>query len=269
MITLKQECAAEDAAAVTAAILKLFNAANMPHLADEKLYLGIPYPILQGFFEALSSQRSEDENKRFRNRMRYACIFKERTENTFKWDGNTYPYAEPGIIEHALTIGFIRQKKNLIMAGPPGVGKTLLAVIIACKALREGFSVRYKTAHDIVTDLQESRPGNSLSGYIKKMQSYDVLAIEDITFSTPDSTTAQDFFSIIDKRCGRKTTIITTNGNIQKWASDFPDKSMCTAILGRFYEEALLINMNGAEDMRLKRAKDILENIEANGTACP
>jgi len=267
MITLKQENAMEDAAAVIGGIIKMFHAANMPRLADESLYLGIPYPILTKFHEMLGTQRSEDENKRFRNRMRYAGIYKERTDNTFHWDGNTYPNAEPGIIEQALTLGFVRQKKNLIMVGPPGAGKTLLTVIIACKALREEFSVRYKTGHDIATELQEMRVGNSLSGYINRMKSYDMLVIEDITFSTPDNSTAQDFFSIIDKRCGRKTTLITTNGNVQKWASEFPDKAMYAAVIGRLCEDALMINMNGAEDMRLKLAKGMFFDVGGAASA--
>ena len=264
MVTLKQENAMEDAAALTENILKMFNSAKMPRLADRNLYLGIPYSILFGIHEALSSQCAEDEKKRFRNRMSYAGILKERTENTFKWDENTYPLAAPGAVEQALTISFVHQKKNLIMSGPPGVGKTLLAVIIACKAIREGFSVKYKTAHDIVTDLQEARFGNSLSGYIKRMQAYDVLVIEDITFATPDSRTSQDFFSIIDKRYDRKTTVITTNGNIKEWISGFSDKSMWAGFLGRLYQEALLLNMNEAEDMRLKWANDFFDDTDRN-----
>ena len=113
----------------------------------------------------------------------------------------------------------------------------------------------YKTAHDIATELREAKAGNSLSGYIKKLQGRDVLIIEDVTFATFDKHTAQAFFSVMDKRYGRKTTIITANGNINEWAGSFPDKSMSSAILGRFYEEALLINMNGAVDMRLSKAK--------------
>jgi DNA replication protein DnaC len=264
MTTLKQENAMDDAAAMTEEILKLFNAANMTRLANGNLYLGMPYPILKEFLEALNLQHLEDGNKRFRNRMRYAGIFKERTENTFCWDDDTYPQIEPGAIEQALTIEFVRQKRNLIMAGPQGVGKTLLTIILACKALREEFSVKYKTAHDIVTELLEARVGNILSGYIKKMQAYDVLVIEDFTFSSPDINTAQAFFSIIDKRYGRKSTIITTNKSIKKWIADFPDSSMCIAFLGRLYEDALWLNMNGAKDMRLKRAEGMIDSIEGD-----
>jgi len=192
--------------------------------------------------------------------MRYAGILKERSADTFKWDNDTYPLAEPGMIERALNIEFIRQHRSLIVAGPPGVGKSLLVTIIACEAIRAEFSVHYKTAHDIATDLREAKSGKSLSGYIKKLQARDVLIVEDVTFATFDRPTAQAFFSIMDKRYGRKTTIITSNGNINEWAGSFPDSSMSSAILGRFYEDALLINMNGAEDMRLKRAKDMLYN---------
>jgi DNA replication protein DnaC len=262
MSTLKQENAMEDAAIVSEGIVKLFHAANMPHLAHMSLYLGIPHSVLLKLYEALSLQRSEDNDRKFLNRMHYAGILKERTENTFKWDDTTYPLAESDLIELTLSLDFIRQKKNLIMFGPPGVGKTLLAVIIACKAIREDFSVKYKTAHDLVTELHEARVGNSLSGYIKKMQARDVLVIEDLTFSTLEIKVAQSFFSIIDKRYGRKTTIVTTNGDVKKWIEKFPDKSMCTALIGRLYEDAILLNMNGATDMRLKQSGGVLDNTD-------
>jgi DNA replication protein DnaC len=271
MNILKQENAMEDTAALVGDIVKMLASAKMPHLADAELYLGIPYPVLLRFRDALSLQRTEDGRKRFLNRMRYAGIYKERTANIFKWDDSTYPLADLGAIEQALSINFIYQKRNLVVSGPPGAGKTLLSVIVACKALREEFSVKYKTAHDIVTDLQEARSGNSLTGYIKKMQAYDVLVIEDITFSSPDAKTSQDFFSIIDKRYERKSTVITTNGNIKEWVSDFSDGSLWAGLLGRLYQEAVLINMNGAEDMRVKWAKGFFSNIansDADGDEC-
>jgi DNA replication protein DnaC len=147
------------------------------------------------------------------------------------------------------------------MSGPPGVGKSVFAVVLACKALRKEFSVKYRTAHDIVTDLQENRQGNSLSRYINRMQACDVLVIEDITFSDPDSKTAHDFFSIIDKRYGRKSTVITTNGNMKEWAESFSDKKLFAALIGRLYEEAAVMNMNGAKDMRLSHAQAAIEDV--------
>ena len=257
-MNLKQASAAEDSSAVVEGLIGNFRAMNLPRLADADLYLGIPLPVLENLNLALFTQRSEDEKKRFQNRLRYAGIFKERTTDTFKWDGNTYPLAEPGAIESALNIEFVGQRKSLIVAGPPGTGKSLLVTIIACRAIWAGFSVMYKTAHDIATELREAKSGNSLSGCIKKLQARDVLIIEDVTFATFDRLTAQAFFSIMDKRYGRKTTVITANGNINEWAGNFPDKSMSSAILGRFYEDALLINMNGAADMRLSKAKGML-----------
>jgi len=256
---LKQDNALEDSATVINNITALFQEINMPLLAERSLYLGIPFKTLEAFHRTLSKQRYDDEKKRFHNRLRYAGITKERTENTFKWEDSTYPFAEPGVIESALTIDFIRQRKNLVMAGPPGAGKSLLAVVIACKAIREGFSLKYKTAHNIVTELREAKAGNSLSGYIKKLIACETLVIEDLTFVTFDLKTAHSFFSIIDGRYRSKTTIITTNGNIKEWVKNFPDEIMSSALLGRFYEEALLVNMNGAKDMRLELAKGMLE----------
>ena len=255
---LKQENAMDDPSEVIKGITGHFQAMNLPLLTKPGTYQGIPFPILVKFCQALAEQRSRDEDKRFVNRLRYAGIVRERTPECFKWGDGVYPLAEPGAIESALDLDFIRQCRNLIVYGPPGTGKTLLMLIIACKAVRANFSVKYKTSHDIATELREARAGNSLSGYIRRLQGYDLLVIEDVIFATFDSKAAQAFFSVIDGRYGRKSTAITSNGSISDWAAAFPDKTMSSAILGRFYEDALLINMNGAEDMRLKRAKGML-----------
>jgi DNA replication protein DnaC len=259
-MALKQVNALEDSSDMVNGITDIFQTMKLPHLANAELYLGIPFPILENFYQALFEQRSEDEKKRFQNRLRYTGIFKERSVDTFKWDGDTYPLAEPGAIESALSLEFMKQHKGLIVAGPPGTGKTLIVTIVACKAIWAEFSVMYKTAHDIATEIREVRSENSLSRYIKKLQARDILIIEDVTFATFDKSAAEAFFSVMDKRYGRKTTIITANGNISEWAGGFPDKSMSSAILGRFYEEALLINMNGATDMRLSKAKGMFGN---------
>ena len=260
----KEENATRNTDAVIEDIAKCFRSANMPRLAETSLYIGIPHASLEAFRNELELQREEQEDSRFRNRMRHAGIHRERTEATFKWDDDTYPLAIPGLIERIMTVDFVRQRKNLVLPGPSGVGKTLLTTIVACKALRENFSVRYKTAHDIATELREVRSGNSMSGYITRMQACDMLVIEDLTFSTFDARSAQAFFSIIDKRYARKTTLITTNASIREWADRLPDKGMCSALLGRFYEEALVLNMNGAADMRLKQP-DPADGAKADG----
>jgi len=260
-MNLKQESAAEDSAAVIESIVSQFQTMNLPRLADQAIYLGMPMSNLENLRQTLNSQRYDDEKRRFASRLKYAGIAKERVADAFKWGKDTYPLTEPSVIEYALSIEFVKQQKNLIVAGPPGVGKSMLATIIVCKAIRAGFSAKYKTAHNIAMELREARIENSLSKYVRKLQSCDLLVIEDVTFATFDAKAAQSFFSVIDDRYGRKTTVITSNGSINEWAGNFPDKRMGSALLGRFYEEALLINMNGAEDMRLKRAKGVLENI--------
>ena len=263
-MTLKQENASDDSAAVIEKITAQYRAIKLPYLADTKLYLGTPFSILEGLSRALAEQLYEDDKKKFKNRLRYAGIIKERSQNTFFWDDDTYPMAEPGVIERVLTIEFLRQHKNLVVLGPPGVGKSMLVTIVACKAVREGFSLKYKTSHDIALELKESKTSNNLSGYIKKLYTCDVLVIEDATFTTFNLKTSQAFFSIMDKRYqGCKSTVITSNGSISEWAAKFPDISMSSAILGRFYENSILVNMNGAVDFRLKQAKGLIENTGA------
>jgi DNA replication protein DnaC len=86
-----------------------------------------------------------------------------------------------------------------------------------------------------------------------------MLVIEDLDFASfEDDKSAQAFFSIIDGRYQRKTTIVTSNDSPVKWASKLPNSKMGAALLGRLIEYAVLINMNGAEDKRLKHAKQLL-----------
>ena len=262
MDSAKHGGAAQDAAGAVESICAMFAAAGMPRLADGALYIGAPHGTLLGMRGALARQMEESENTRFLNRMRYAGIARERTEHSFAFDEGGYPLMAPGLVGQALSLGFVKERKNIVMAGPSGAGKTLLAIVLACKALRAGHSVKYRGAHDIVTDLQEARQGNSLSRYINRMQACDLLVIEDITYSDPDVKTAHDFFSIIDKRYCRKSTIVTTNGNVREWAEAFPDKKACAAILGRLCEDAMLLNMNGAKDRRLLRAQGVLDGFE-------
>jgi len=261
-MSIKQENAADDSAAAIKGIAKQFLAMNLPCLADESIYSGAPFTFLENLRQALDEQRSADGKKRFANRLKYSGIAKERTSDTFLWDDGTYPLAEPGMIGRALDAGFVKLRQNLIVTGPPGTGKSLLVTIVACKAIWAGFSVKYKTAHDIAVELKEAKAGNSLSGYIKKLHACDLLVIEDITFATFDARAAQAFFSAIDKRYERsRSTVITSNGSINEWAAKFPDKRMSSALLGRFYQEAIRVNMNGAEDFRLKQAKVMIDNL--------
>jgi DNA replication protein DnaC len=267
-MTSKQENPTENAATVIDRVTKQFRAMGLPLIADSKLYRGMPLTILENFHQALCQQRSVDEEKRFLNRLRYAGISRQRSQNTFKWGGDRYPLAEPGAIESVLDLEFLRDRKNLVVIGPSGAGKSMLVLICACNAIRANSSVKYKTGHDIAVEIKEAKAGNSLSGYIKKLQACDMLIIEDITFANLDNKAAPAFFSVIDRRYERsKTTVVTSNGNINEWAAEFKIEGMSTAILGRFYEGATLVNMNGAQDMRLKQAKDMLENSDKHEVA--
>ena len=254
----KQEAADGDYTSAVNGIVEVFGGMRLTKLADPKIYLGMPTPILKQFLNALVAQHSDDEEKKYQNRLKYAGVTKERSSQTFKWDDGTYPMAEPGIIEEALSIGFIRERKNLVVLGPPGVGKSMLVTITVCKAIRNGFSARYKTAHAIAAELCEARSGNSLTGYIKRLSSCDVLAIDDLPYASFTTDSARDFFAILDARYERKSTIVTSNQSFGEWFAELSAPSMATGLVGRIAQESIIINMNGARDMRLKHAAEMM-----------
>ena len=254
----KQETAEGDSTGAVKGIIEIFGEMRLTKLADPKIYLGMPTPILKQFFNALAAQHSDDEEKRYQNRLKYAGVTKERSGQAFKWDDSTYPMAEPGIIEEALSIGFIQERKNLVVLGPPGVGKSMLVTITVCKAIRNGFSARYKTAHAIAAELSEARTGNSLTGYIKRLSSCDVLAIDDLPYASFTTDSARDFFAVLDARYERKSTIVTSNQSFGEWFADLSAPSMAAGLVGRLAQKSIIVNMNGARDMRLKHAAEML-----------
>ncbi|MCL1975569.1 MAG: hypothetical protein FWG61_05340 [Firmicutes bacterium] len=117
-MNLQQESAAEDSAAVIESIVSQFQTMNLPRLADQAIYLGMPMSNLENLRQTLNSQRYDDEKRRFASRLKYAGIAKDRVADTFKWGKDIYPLTEPSVIEYALSIEFVKQQKNLTVLWP-------------------------------------------------------------------------------------------------------------------------------------------------------
>lgn len=139
---------------------------------------------------------------------------------------------------------FIRQKGNVIFLGPPGVGKTHLAVSLALKACQSGMSIYFTNMEDLVKKLKKDheagRPGKGRSYYKSSL-----VIVDEVGYTPINREECNLFFRFIANRYEKASTIITSNKAFSDWVELFHDPIVVTAILDRLLHHSVIINIKG------------------------
>ena len=174
------------------------------------------------------------------------------------YDFSFQPSLDKEEIEDLLSLRFVENQENIIFAGSPGTGTTHLATSIGIEAALHRYGVHFVTCQKLMNDLSQSLEENRLEKRLKQYSGYKVLIIDEIGYLTMDIEQANLFFQLISRRYERKSTIITTNKSLSKWAEIFSDPIITNAILDRLLHHCHLVNIIGPS----YRTKDILSQIE-------
>jgi DNA replication protein DnaC len=148
---------------------------------------------------------------------------------------------------------FVRDKKNLVLYGPVGTGKTHLAIALGVKACELSMSTRFFTAASLVTRLSESKRSGSLERTMKELEKADLVIIDEWGYLPMDREEAQLLFQVIAASYELRSLIITTNLEFSKWGGIFTDDQMAAAMIDRLAHHGQLIVFEG-ESYRLKHA---------------
>ena len=146
---------------------------------------------------------------------------------------------------------YIEHGDNVIVLGPPGVGKTHLAVSLGIKAIETGYRVLFTSAAHLIAALTKALAEGRLEEKLKLYTTPRLLIIDEIGYLPIDRTGANLFFQLISRRYERGPMILTSNQSFGAWGEVFGDRVIATAILDRLLHHAVTLNIRG-NSYRLK-----------------
>ena len=204
------------------------------------------------FLELLLQDELNIRAQRQLERRKKAAGFRDlKPLEDFDWSFN--PSIKRSQIFDLATAQFIRQHRDILLLGPPGVGKSCLAQALGHAALRAGFLVLYCSVFDLVRELQADQSPAEAQHTLMRYLKPDLLCIDDFGMKHFPPKSAESLLELIVRRHQNRSTLMTSNRPIEDWGQLLGDLPAATAILDRFLQQAEIIQITG-RSYRLRNA---------------
>ena len=198
--------------------------------------------MLLDLMKAETLQRQENQNRR---RLKIAGF--PYTKPLEELDLERYDGALSELfINELASCRFIDEKKNVVMVGNPGRGKTHMAIGLGLKACALGMNVLFKNAATLSTELTEAKDNYVLGKLEKRIRKADLLILDEMSYVTFDRFQSELLFKVISDRSERGSIIVTTNLAFSQWTELFENTAIVAALVDRLTFKSYILDMNGA-----------------------
>lgn len=210
------------------------------------------------FLEKICKNEIEErENKRFESRMKAAFFPEKKTLEEF--DLSEQQSLSERQLNQLKELTWLEQGYNLILLGPPGVGKTHCSVGLGIHAIKNGYKVYFTTMSDLIHLLKTQEIVSTSRNKVKRIIAADLFIMDDLMFIAMDKNEANLLFQLINKLQGQTSIIITSNKSPEDWGELLGDPAITTAILDRIAHKCEVINLSG-QSYRIKHRQTIFNN---------
>jgi DNA replication protein DnaC len=194
--------------------------------------------------EALAAEEMSRNDSVIRNRIRAARFPEMKTLDGFEF--SSADGVDAAVVAQLARCEWVREGRNLILAGPVGTGKSHLAVALGIEAAKQRLHVVFVRAADLVRMLIEARDARELGRLQRRFQRVDLIVLDELGFVPFDRAGGELLFNVLSERHGRRSVVITTNLNFSEWPRVFGgDEKLTAALLDRLAEAATIITTRG------------------------
>jgi len=216
------------------------NLEEVMKMAEEK-----NWPPLNIMEHLLDLELEARRIRRIALRFKESKLIEKPTINQFDFNFHVSRKKQKTRILNLMSLEFIKQKKDIILIGNPGVGKSFIAKCIAYAATQSGIKTLFTTAMDMINHLISAEADHSLLKKLQFYQSPDILVCDEIGYLPLGTQGSNLFFQVISTRHERKSTILTTNLTFTEWGKIFDSTTVATAIADRLVYNSEILVMEG------------------------